>query len=93
MYTNQPSQGLCPNTFTFKERPGATWKIIGFLISFCFQFALPHLRKTKGNIINMSSLVAQIGQPGAVACCKQGKSFMFFSSCILVLKKKKQTKF
>ena len=66
-YTNQPSQRLCPNTFTFKERPGATWKIIGFLISFCFQFALPHLRKTKGNIINMSSLVAQIGQPGAVA--------------------------
>jgi len=33
---------------------------------FC-KFALPHLRKTKGNIINMSSLVAQIGQPGAVA--------------------------
>ena len=37
------------------------------LICFCFQFALPHLRKTKGNIINISSLVAQIGQPGAVA--------------------------
>ncbi|CAH3015582.1 unnamed protein product [Porites evermanni] len=33
---------------------------------FC-KFALPHIRKTKGNIINMSSLVAQIGQPGAVA--------------------------
>lgn len=33
---------------------------------FC-KFALPYLRKTKGNIINMSSLVAQIGQPGAVA--------------------------
>ena len=42
-------------------------KIISLLICFCFQFALPHLRKTKGNIINMSSLVAQIGQPGAVA--------------------------
>ena len=28
--------------------------------------ALPHLRKTKGNIINMSSLVGQMGQPGAV---------------------------
>jgi NAD(P)-dependent dehydrogenase (short-subunit alcohol dehydrogenase family) len=27
---------------------------------------LPHLRKTKGNIINMSSLVGQMGQPGAV---------------------------
>ena len=29
------------------------------------KFALPHLRKTKGNIINMSSLVAIIGQCGA----------------------------
>ncbi len=29
------------------------------------KFALPHLRKTKGNIINMSSLVAVMGQPGA----------------------------
>lgn len=33
---------------------------------FC-KYSLPYLRKTKGNIINMSSLVAQIGQPGAVA--------------------------
>lgn len=30
------------------------------------QYALPHLRKTEGNIINDTSLVAQIGQPGAV---------------------------
>ena len=29
------------------------------------KFALPHLRKVKGNIINMSSLVAQMGQIGA----------------------------
>jgi len=29
------------------------------------KFALPHLRKTKGNIINMSSLVGSIGQVGA----------------------------
>ena len=34
---------------------------------FIFQFALPHLRKTKGNIINLSSLVAKIGQPAAVS--------------------------
>ncbi|XP_031568140.1 17-beta-hydroxysteroid dehydrogenase 14-like [Actinia tenebrosa] len=31
------------------------------------KLALPHLRKTKGNIINVSSLVAQIGQANAVA--------------------------
>lgn len=30
------------------------------------KYALPHLRKTEGNIINDTSLVAQIGQPGAV---------------------------
>jgi NAD(P)-dependent dehydrogenase (short-subunit alcohol dehydrogenase family) len=29
------------------------------------KFALPHLRKVKGNIINMSSLVASMGQVGA----------------------------
>src|SRR3989442_630683 len=29
------------------------------------KFDLPHLRKTQGNIINMSSLVAIMGQPGA----------------------------
>src|SRR4029434_11014577 len=29
------------------------------------KFALPHLRKVKGNIINMSSLVGSMGQSGA----------------------------
>lgn len=29
------------------------------------KYSLPHLRKTKGNIIQDSSLVAEIGQPGA----------------------------
>ncbi|KAL5006504.1 hypothetical protein ScPMuIL_015310 [Solemya velum] len=34
---------------------------------FCFaKYALPYLRQTKGNIINCASLVAQIGQWGAV---------------------------
>jgi NAD(P)-dependent dehydrogenase (short-subunit alcohol dehydrogenase family) len=35
---------------------------------FC-KHALPHLRKTKGNIINDSSLVGMIGQVGAVIYC------------------------
>lgn len=30
------------------------------------KYSLPHLRKTKGNIIQDSSLVGEIGQPGAV---------------------------
>ena len=54
-------------------RIGSSWPTDGFvqLNSFycylCFQYAMPHLRKTKGNIINDSSLVGQIGQLGAVA--------------------------
>ncbi|BFZ04384.1 hypothetical protein BsWGS_07423 [Bradybaena similaris] len=38
--------------------------VIGYFIT-C-KYALPHLRKTQGNIINNCSLVAYIGQPGAV---------------------------
>lgn len=34
---------------------------------FVLQYALPHLRKTKGNIINDSSLVGLIGQVGSVS--------------------------
>ena len=30
------------------------------------KYALPHLRKTQGSIINVSSLVASLGQVGAV---------------------------
>lgn len=33
------------------------------------KFALPHLRKTKGTIVNMSSMVAIVGQPQSVAYC------------------------
>uniref|UniRef100_A0A8D0HGY1 17-beta-hydroxysteroid dehydrogenase 14 n=1 Tax=Sphenodon punctatus TaxID=8508 RepID=A0A8D0HGY1_SPHPU len=36
------------------------------LLPSLFQFALPHLRKTRGNIINVSSLVSLIGQKCAV---------------------------
>uniref|UniRef100_A0A8D0BBG0 Hydroxysteroid 17-beta dehydrogenase 14 n=1 Tax=Salvator merianae TaxID=96440 RepID=A0A8D0BBG0_SALMN len=37
--------------------------VSGFLMA---KFALPHLRKTKGNIINIASLVSTIGQKHAV---------------------------
>ena len=33
----------------------------------CSKYALPHLRKTKGCIINISSMVGLVGQPNAVA--------------------------
>lgn len=40
------------------------------------KFAIPHLRKTKGSIVNMSSLVAVIGQPESSAyCATKGAQF------------------
>jgi len=33
----------------------------------CSKYAMPHLKKTKGNIINISSMVGQVGQPNAAA--------------------------
>lgn len=33
----------------------------------CCKYALPHLKKTKGNIINISSMVGVVGQPNAAA--------------------------
>lgn len=33
----------------------------------CSKYAIPHLQKTKGNIINISSMVGLVGQPNAVA--------------------------
>ena len=33
----------------------------------CSKYAIPHLRKTRGNIINISSMVGLVGQPNAAA--------------------------
>ena len=35
-------------------------------LKFVFQYCLPHIRKVKGNIINVSSLAASIGQRSAI---------------------------
>ncbi|KAH0626521.1 hypothetical protein JD844_001551 [Phrynosoma platyrhinos] len=42
-----------------------TWDLC-FSSFLYFQYSLPHLRKTKGNIINISSLVSVMGQKAAV---------------------------
>ncbi|MBP1990171.1 SDR family NAD(P)-dependent oxidoreductase [Paenibacillus eucommiae] len=44
----------------------------------CSKYAIPHLRKTKGNIINISSMVGLVGQPnaGAYAATKGGQIAM-----------------
>ncbi len=33
----------------------------------CSKYTIPHLKKTRGNIINISSMVGQVGQPNAAA--------------------------
>lgn len=43
---------------------------VNFISTFAgCQYALPHLRKTKGTIINMSSMVALLGQEHSTAYC------------------------
>jgi len=44
----------------------------------CSKYAIPHLRKTRGNIINISSMVGQVGQPnaGAYSATKGGQIAM-----------------
>ncbi|MBL7076396.1 MAG: SDR family oxidoreductase [Kiritimatiellae bacterium] len=44
----------------------------------CSKYAIPHLRKTKGNIINISSMVGKVGQPnaGAYSATKGGQIAM-----------------
>ena len=44
----------------------------------CSKYAIPHLRKTRGNIINMSSMVGLVGQPnaGAYSATKGGQIAM-----------------
>ena len=44
----------------------------------CSKYAIPHLRKTKGNIVNISSMVGLVGQPnaGAYSATKGGQIAM-----------------
>jgi L-fucose dehydrogenase len=44
----------------------------------CSKYSIPHLRKTKGNIINISSMVGVVGQPnaGAYSATKGGQIAM-----------------
>ncbi len=44
----------------------------------CSKYTIPHLKKTKGNIINISSMVGQVGQPnaGAYSSTKGGQIAM-----------------
>lgn len=48
------------------------------------KFALPHLRKVKGNIINMSSLVGAIGQAGATTYVASKGGITAFTKALAV---------
>jgi NAD(P)-dependent dehydrogenase (short-subunit alcohol dehydrogenase family) len=48
------------------------------------KFALPHLRKVKGNIINMSSLVGSIGQVGATTYVASKGAITAFTKALAV---------
>eukprot|EP00026_Physarum_polycephalum_P013605 Phypoly_transcript_14022.p1 GENE.Phypoly_transcript_14022~~Phypoly_transcript_14022.p1 ORF type:complete len:268 (+),score=49.08 Phypoly_transcript_14022:181-984(+) len=48
------------------------------------KFALPHLRKTKGNIINLSSLVGQMGQLHAVTYVATKGAITAFTKALAV---------
>ena len=44
----------------------------------CLQYALPYLRKTRGNIIQTASMVGHFGQAGAVAYCATKVKTLFY---------------
>ena len=46
--------------------------------------ALPHLRKTKGNVINMSSIVGNIGQEGATTYCATKGAITAFTKALAI---------
>jgi len=50
----------------------------------CSKYAIPHLRKTKGNIVNISSMVGLVGQPnaGAYSATKGGQIAMSLGMAI-----------
>lgn len=48
------------------------------------KYALPHLRKTKGAIVNMSSLVAHLGQEGASIYCATKGAVSSFTKALAI---------
>ncbi len=48
------------------------------------QYALPHLRKTKGTIINMSSMVALLGQEHSTAYCSTKGAQLSFTKSLAI---------
>ena len=48
------------------------------------KLALPHLRKTRGSIVNLSSLVAKIGQDGATIYCATKGAISAFTKALAI---------
>ena len=53
----------------------------------CLQYALPHLRKIRGNIIQTASMVGHFGQAGAVAyCTTKVKRSLYLDESLIFMK-------
>ena len=48
------------------------------------KLALPHLRKTRGSIVNISSLVSQLGQEGATTYCATKGAVSAFTKALAI---------
>ncbi|XP_071966510.1 L-fucose dehydrogenase isoform X2 [Engystomops pustulosus] len=59
-----PPEQIIDNTSAQEFQDLLTLNLIGYFLT--AKYALPHLRKTQGNIINVSSLVGIIGQKHAI---------------------------
>ncbi|XP_071966512.1 L-fucose dehydrogenase isoform X4 [Engystomops pustulosus] len=62
--STDPPEQIIDNTSAQEFQDLLTLNLIGYFLT--AKYALPHLRKTQGNIINVSSLVGIIGQKHAI---------------------------
>ena len=58
------------------------WNLIAVFVG-C-KAALPHLRKTRGSIVNLSSLVSQLGQEGATTYCATKGAVSAFTKALAI---------
>ena len=53
-------------------------------LKFVFQYCLPHIRKVKGNINNVSSLAASIGQRSAIPYVASKGAVIFMTRAMAI---------
>lgn len=72
----------------FHEMPQAAWdRMVAINLTSVFaicQEAIPHLRKSRGNIVNMASASAKQGQPYTTAYCATKAGVVALTRCLAV---------